>query len=65
MFDSSVKSLLTLSGVNALSDANASLFSKIVLTASIKSPLCLITALSNLYSLEILSLLITISSIII
>ena len=39
-----------------LFDVNASFISKIILTASLKSLLCFITALSNLYSLEILSL---------
>ena len=52
-------SLLTLFDVNTL------FFSKITLTASSKSPLCLITSLSNLYCLEILLLLFSISSVII
>ena len=46
-----MKSLLTLSDVNCFSDFNASFISKIILTAPSKSPICLITASSNLYSL--------------
>ena len=62
MFNSFIKLLLTLSDFNALFDVNTSFISKMILTASLKSPLCLITASSNLYSLEILSLSFLISS---
>ena len=56
---SSIKSLLS------LFDVNISFISKIILTASLKWPLCSITDLSNLYSLKILFPLFLISSIII
>ena len=56
-----IKSLLLLT----LSDVNSLFISKIVLTASPKLPLWLIISFSNLYSLKILSLLFSISSIII
>ena len=59
MFNSSMKSLLS------LSDFNGSFISKIILTAPSKLPRCLNIESSNLYSSLILSLLFSISLIII